>query len=161
MKIFKARFSNVIDIIGFIAMAVIVIVCFIQVICRYFLEKSIFWAEELSVYLMIWAAFLGAAKATVYQENTRLGFIIKAFPTKLRVILECIAYLFTLIFLVFLVYYGFQLAGTQWNRYSAAVGIPMALVYGALPISGIFMVVFTAISMIESIGNLFLRKEVK
>ena len=161
MQKFKSLFCRTVDIAGFVALMVIVVTCFAQVVYRYIFDKSFFWVEELAVYLMIWIAFLGAAKATATQENTRLGFVVKLFPKKICAALETLAHLITLIFLGFLVYYGFVMASTQWVRYSVAVKIPMALVYGALPVCGVFMAIFTAVAMAETIRDGFFRTKQK
>ncbi len=39
----------------------------VQVFCRYVLNNSLFWAEELSRYLLAWLTFLGASVA--YRRN--------------------------------------------------------------------------------------------
>ena len=44
-------------------MAVMATLVFINVICRYLLNFSIIWAEEVSQYLMVWVAFLAAGLA--------------------------------------------------------------------------------------------------
>ncbi len=147
----RKAFNTIVDILGFAAMAVIVVSCFAQVIYRYFFGKSIFWAEETSIYLMIWIAFLGAAKATANQENTRLGFVVKALPKKLGITVEVLAHLCMIGFSTIITIYGFALASTQWVRTSVSTVLPMALVYGALPVCSIFMVLFTVFALIECI----------
>lgn len=155
MKKIRSLFCLSIDVIGFIDLAIIVISCFAQVIYRYIFGKSFFWVEELSIYLMIWLAFLGASKASALQENTRLSFIIKKLPHVLGTIVECISHLITIAFLYYLITYGFKLVGMLGSRYSVAVKIPMSFVYGALPVCGIFMMIFTILALAETIMTEF------
>ena len=47
----------------FFMMAVMTTLVFVNVVARYMFNYSIIWAEEISQYLMIWIAFLGAGLA--------------------------------------------------------------------------------------------------
>ncbi len=151
MNRIKALFCKSVDIIGFIDLSIIVIVGFAQVIYRYVFGKSFFWAEELSIYMMVWLGFLGAAKASVNQENTRIGFLVNLFPRRVSVFLQTIAYILTVVFLGYMIIYGFQLTSMLWQRISVAVKVPMALVYLALPVSGIFMLIFTVLALYDTV----------
>ena len=49
--------------IVFLMMAVMATLVFVNVVARYVFNFSIIWAEEVSQYLMIWIAYLGAGLA--------------------------------------------------------------------------------------------------
>lgn len=48
-------------VIGGVMIAVMTAIVTFAVITRYILDQPIGWSEEVSIYLMIWAVFLGAA----------------------------------------------------------------------------------------------------
>ena len=43
------------------SLAVMSVVIFWQVVCRYVLKSSLPWSEELSRYLLVWTSFIGGA----------------------------------------------------------------------------------------------------
>ena len=47
------------------------IIIAVQVFCRYVLNHSLFWSEELARYLLVWLTFLGASVA--YYRNVHPG----------------------------------------------------------------------------------------
>ena len=50
---------------------VMVVLVFLNVVCRYIFNFSIIWAEEVSQYLMVWVAFLGAGLALLSPATGR------------------------------------------------------------------------------------------
>lgn len=114
----------------------LVIVIFIEVICRYFLFISVAWAEELSRYLFIWLTYIGSAYALyegghveidIFEQILKRG---KAKERNLRV-LKILSIFSTFLFLLvfgkeFLSYMLTIWAKTQT---SPTMHIPMGLVY--------------------------------
>jgi len=64
----------------FIMMAVMATLVFVNVVARYVLNFSIIWAEEVSQYLMIWIAFLGAGLALREGRHVALELLHDFLP---------------------------------------------------------------------------------
>lgn len=111
-----------------------VILIFFQVILRYVFNSSLSWAEELARYVFIWQIWLGTSVAQRGHAHVR----IELFQGKpLQRMITIIADVIWLLFCLILVKYGADLAISIKNRnlLSAAMKIPMYLVYASLAVS--------------------------
>ncbi len=57
-----------------------VIIIFIQVICRYVLQISIPWTEELARVLLVWTVYLGIAEVEAKRDGIRTIYFIEKLP---------------------------------------------------------------------------------
>lgn len=128
-----------------VAFALLVLDVLWGVASRYVLGHQSRWTEELALFLLIWVSMLGAA--VVYEEKAHLG--VDYFVGKLDVYAQRWASLMVdLIVMAFsllvLVYGGWVLVveTLKAGQVSTALGIPMGYVYMAVPISGVFFVLF-------------------
>jgi len=129
---------------------------FMQVIFRYILNDPLFWTEEVSRHLMIYAAFLGAAVA--YRRNVHLGvdvFLSKLSKKIRKVILSCIC-LVTFGYSLFLIIVGFEIVEKTMRQTSSALRYKMGYVYLIIPISFIIILLFS----VEKIINLWPKSSV-
>lgn len=117
-----------------------------QVLSRYLLAVPAPWTEELARFLLIWIGLLGAAYA--YRTGSHIGFDLLsnrlgAPVSRLRVmrLTHAVCLLFAVLVLVI---GGGALMLLTWElrQYSAAMGVPVALVYAALPLSGLLIAGF-------------------
>ena len=125
-----------------VVMGVSVVNVLWQVFTRFVLSNPSSYTEELARYLLIWIGLTGAA----YAGGRRLHLAIDLLPNRLSgpsaiwlaIVIECLVATFALAVLVGggvrLVQLTLSLGQT-----SAALGIPMGVVYLALPLSGLLM----------------------
>lgn len=128
------------------------------VVSRYILGRQSPWTEELAVNLLLWVSLLGAA--LTYREHGHLGvdyFTGKLAPPAQRlatIVAECAV----LIFGGFVLIYGGGMLVFQTlaaNQVSPAMGWKVGYFYSAVPVSGLFFVIFS----IERLLNLLTRPE--
>ena len=69
------------------ALAIMIMVAFIEVVRRYLLGKSYIWADDLIRYLIVYVGFVGGAAA--YRDNNlaSLDLVTRLFPQKAQLIL--------------------------------------------------------------------------
>lgn len=116
------------------SLIVTVILIFCQVVLRYVFQSSPSWSEELARYIFIWQIWLGTSVA----QKDRVHVRIQLFQgTKKQRYLTIAADVIWLLFCLFLAVYGFQLVLSIKRRklLSAAIRLPMYLVYASLPLS--------------------------
>lgn len=139
MKI-RAGFVRLVDMLGAAIFSVITIVCFAQIINRYFFGRSFVFAEEMAVQLMIWIAFLGAAKCVVVDGHTRLTVTLNALSPRGRAAMLVVSDLLCIGFLSVAAWYGFRLVRSTWRGTTIGTGIPEGVVYLAMPLCSLIMI---------------------
>lgn len=77
MKKIVFRILNTITVLMFVIMVVVV---FLQVICRYILHVSIPWTEELARVLLVWIVYLAIAEVEAHHDGIRTVYFIQKLP---------------------------------------------------------------------------------
>jgi TRAP-type C4-dicarboxylate transport system permease small subunit len=136
------------EIIMEIALIVMSVLAFVQVITRYVFEYPNSWIEETTRYLMVWMIFIGMAYAVRKEQHLEVGIISLLFPSSAAKLLL----FFDLVLLIFAVIFT-GLSGKvvvfQWEmgQTSPGMGIPIALVYLGLFLGGILMIIHQAVKL--------------
>lgn len=137
-------------------MAAMVALVFANVVCRYIFSFSIIWAEELSQYLMVWIAFLGAGLAMREGRHVAVEMLQDALPQPLGRIARVIVLLAILAFLATLVVLGVMFVSFAWEQETPVMNIPTGIPYLAVPIGAFLFFVHLAF-----ISGAYLRKQVE
>lgn len=131
------KVSDLVDkiscIIVVVLLASMVFVTSAQIICRMFFT-ALSWSEELARYLLVWSTFVGAG--CVYKKGGHISVLIAQdlLPFKLRKLMKALVHLICAAFFLLAFYYGFQYMDRQGTQLSAALRIPMNLMYMAIPV---------------------------
>lgn len=123
-----------------IFLIIMVVIIFLQVVSRTFLQSSFPWTEELARYLMIWLTFLGAAFSFQYGAHIGIGIITDRLPKKVAAIVNVIVCLLCIFLFSILTVKGWELVTRSMNQKSPAMSLPMSYVYFIIPISGVLMI---------------------
>ena len=105
----------------------------LQVFCRYALDASLSWSEELSRYLMIWTAMLGAAAVLDETDFVSFRWIVNLLGPAQQRAVRVLTILSSIAFLCIMVYVGTKLAIHNMKQLSPALYMPIGWVYAALP----------------------------
>lgn len=146
-------FNKILGILLAVLLMVMSAVVFYQVFSRFILDESLRWSEELARYIMIWAVFIGSALAIRKMELISVDAIKELMPEKAIKVLNILVYLSSIVFLVVLVQYGFEMVSNVSTQTSPAMRIPMSWAYAAIPIGSIFMIINCIAIVIENILN--------
>lgn len=121
---------------------------------RYVLNATPSWAEALSVVLMSWFIFLGAAVGV--REKTHLGFdvLLYVLPPGGKQVLRMIADLAVFGFGIGMVWFGLELAVGTWDATRPTLGIPDGASYIPLVIGGMLVCLFTLTRILERLAGL-------
>lgn len=123
-------------VMGLLFFAMFVLV-FTNVVTRYCFGFSINWAEELSRYMMIWMAYLGAGLAMREGRHVAIEFVQDRLPKPLRRLLRAFVGLVILVFMGFVAVLGYQYSTFAMKQETAALQWPMGLIYIVLPIGAL------------------------
>jgi TRAP-type C4-dicarboxylate transport system permease small subunit len=125
-----------------------------QVASRYVMNSPSNFTDELAGYLLIWVGLIGAAYVAGLREHLAIDLLLQKSSPERRFKLEIIISLLIIIFAVsVLVIGGTWLVMTRFylSVKSAAMGLPLGVVYLALPISGILITYFDIDNMVNMI----------
>jgi len=135
-----------------IIMALMVINVLWQVFTRYLTGSPSSFTDELSRYLMIWLGILGAAYVSGKNMHVAIDYLPSKLKEKPRKRLATFVHIIVLLFALFtlviggirLVYISFTLGQT-----TPALGMPLAVVYLVLPLSGLLIVYYKLADLLK------------
>lgn len=155
---FDNRTERLLLALGGITVIGFVFTVFTDVIFRTFFSPIV-WMEEISRLLYMWSIFLGSAVAFRHGAHFKIDILHFKNPIVRRT-LAVLSYLLSVIFVVVLLYFGYQFAMQGIVKKSLPSGIPLIVYRMSFPVSGAFMLLYCIEGMIENIFGIELaRKE--
>ena len=130
-----SRVNWVVERICALLVGAMVVVIWFEVAERYFLELGHTWTEELSRYIMIWAALLAVSCGAYYREHIGLALLRQRLPEKGARALTLLLDLISLAFFLFLTYYGVTMAQNGATQFATIFGMTMVVPFASVPIS--------------------------
>lgn len=139
-------------------MAIMVFVVSLQVFCRYVLNSALLWPEELTIFLMSWMTFIGAAIALRGWEHIGIDFFVRKLSTKMRDVVNLVVRFSVLFFVVFLLVTGIDLVATSTHMISDALRISLVWPRLSVPVGAGFMLIHIIHLTYQDIINLRNKK---
>ena len=126
-----------------LCLSLTVIVTFLQVLFRYFIQISIPWSQEFLMICFVYSVFSGAAVLVSKNEHLVVDLFEKL-PKKYDVLFRVIECLVALFVLSILVIYGSILVNQNLvsGQTLGLLPIQRAYLYMAVPLSSLFMIYF-------------------
>lgn len=112
-----------------------------QVVMRYGVGRSLFWAEELARYALIWSVMFGTAAAYGTGSHVAMTVLIDLLPLPARRFFFRAIHLLVFLFGAILTWQGWGLAQRNFdrNQLSPALQIEIGWVYLAIPVGGLLL----------------------
>ncbi|MBP3737077.1 MAG: TRAP transporter small permease [Lachnospiraceae bacterium] len=145
--------SKILGFITMIFLILMVIACFAQVCVRN-MGLSVPWIEEVSRYSQVWITFLGGSLAYKHSSLAAVELLKNKLKGKAGAILDLFIWVLCVTFFVLMVRHGFALASKMAMQITPSLKISKAYVYGALPMGGCFMLLFSLEHLINDIRTL-------
>ena len=117
------------------------VVVAVQVFCRYVLNQSLFWSEELARYLLVWLSFLGASVAYRRQAHPGIDVLYAKLPAAWQRITAATVHLASLSLFAVMIFFGCRFAYFVRLQISPALYLPKWIVFSIIPISGCILMV--------------------
>lgn len=119
-----------------------------QVAARYVLNTPSTTSEEIIRMLLIWFALTSAAYVFGQKKHIAILFIREKFNPKMQIVIERLSDIILLIIaLVLMIWGGIKVVSLTLSQTAPSTGISMAVMYGALPVSGIFIIFYAIHSL--------------
>ena len=155
IKTFRNRMTAMLDTVLIIATALLVSDVIWGVFTRYVMGEQAKWTEELARFLLVWVALLGGAVAFGTKGHLGVDFFVGRLHPAARRLTSVATHCAVLFFAVAVFLYGgirVVAHALAMEQMTPALGWKMGHVYLALPIAGIFMVLFTVENLIETLA---------
>lgn len=150
MKIFR----KAIDVISIVLLSFLVIVVFLQVVSRT-VGVPLPWTEEAARFTFIWLIFIGGIITVARGMNITFDLVLDSLPDRIWKPVFIFVNIVSVIFLIVVMYTGFQLAMQTMNQHSSVLRIPMGFLYGAIPIGCLGMLIV----QIDSFFKLYRKRD--
>jgi len=118
------------------AMALICLITFANVLVRYFTDESFAFTEEFSVFLMVVLTFVGASAAFAKNSHIRMSFVVQKLPARIACYVEIAVMAAAAVLFAIIAWYGIRLLLDDWNfdTTSPGIGIPQWIYTLWLPV---------------------------
>lgn len=135
------------------------IVMLIQVFMRSIFGISYAWSVEVSQYLNVWVSFIGIGYVRKLNSHIKIEMFYDWMHKKLSPTWQIIFFVFkkfiNILFMVLLIWLGFQLSLRSWNFRSAGLQIRQTWLYICVPLGAMGYL----IREIESIYHVVIKHE--
>lgn len=135
-----ARACMIISVAGLL---VIVAIVFYQVFGRYVLNSSPTWTENFALVLILYVTLLGAAVGVRDAGHIGMESLLVLVPEKVRNSIELVIHALVIVFGLAMVYNGLLLGQSVLTYKIPNLGLPEAVRYLPLVISGVLIVSFS------------------
>ncbi len=123
---------------------------FANVIGRYFFNSSIFWAEEIMLYLMVGCVFLGNGPVAWAGRQIRMDVIVAMMPEKVRDALHVLAELVLILTALAIIVFSFPVIRDLYNfdQRSQSAELQLFIPQSLIPIGLAIMATMVALRLI-------------
>jgi len=142
-----------------IALGLMVILVFAQVVSRYVFKFPVAWAQELTTYLMIWMIFIGCSMGLRQGEVASLSFLVDRFPEKIAVWFTSTADFLLIIFLAVCIIFNGDIIKFAMRQTSPVLEIPMGWISLSLTVSAVLMIFYSLIHINDSLRRAYSGKK--
>lgn len=151
------KVENVIMVVTFVIM---VCASFAQVVNRNIFKLPISWFDEAAVYCMIYMVLIGTEVGLRDGTQIAVTAIVDKLHGKAKCVIQILAKLIVVLFSFGVFMGGVQLLNIQirTGQVSAALGISMAIPYGAMVISFAMITLVQAVEMVGLAVNMIQNK---
>lgn len=158
MKIFCNQVNNIVMAVymraAALALLVLVVSAFVQVVGRYIFNASPGWSEELARYAFIWSSALGAACALDRGGHAAItAFVDRASPRSKKILTAAMTAVAAAVSLI-IAKEGWNLAAATTRMFSPVMKIPMLYINISICFCGAGMF----ISSLNSLMQLYAKK---
>ena len=137
----KAILSRIEEVLCVIALVIMTVLTFSNVIARYVFSASFSFSEEITTYLFVLLSLLGSAVAA--RRKAHLGFtaLIDIVPENVRRIFHAISFLLATLFSSALFVFGMKMVYSQMSRGQVTAGMQWPeWIFGAFVPLGAFFI---------------------
>lgn len=142
---------RLVDALAIILLLSMVGLIFAQVLGRYFFNYSISWSEESATFVQVWLVMLGAGIAMRNRQHAGIDMLVNKCPAWLQRLVRGVGFLLAAWLLIVIIIGSFSLITLGLIVKSAALQLPLAIPYTALPVGMAYFLLELALVTIPDI----------
>ena len=123
---------------------------FANVIGRYCFNASIYWAEEVMLFLMVGCVFLGNGVVAWSGRQIRMDVVVNMMPEKLRELLNLFSELLFILTASMMVMFAWPVIRDLWefDQRSQSAEVPLVIPQAVIPLGLSIMVLLVVIRLV-------------
>ena len=142
-------FGKSLDFIICIALVIMSIIVFMNVILRYVFSSGIAWSIELSQLLFVLVVFLGAIRAFQDHQHIVVDIITEAVPKKIKKLFSFLSNVIVIYTMVIMFQGSLKLVQNNMVMKTPLLKIPMSYVYSLGLLLSVSVIIFALYNMIK------------
>lgn len=152
---FRGIVDRIIQVLSTIIISIMVIAVCWQVITRYVLNNPSTITEEALRYLLIWVTMVGGAYAYGRRKHLAITALAKRLSYRGQKMLDIFVQAVVIAFgLIVMISGGTRLVQTAADQLSAALLLPMPLIYISVPVGAVLFIFYALIFIGEDIRDM-------
>jgi TRAP-type C4-dicarboxylate transport system permease small subunit len=160
MKASRSFLDKTLEVIGIIILSIMVVTVLYQIFTRTVLNNPNTITEEFVRFSLVWLAMISIAYVVGKQKHLSVSMLNDKLTGNNKFILEVIIQCLFLLFAgVVMIFGGIKGVSITMAQISPSLSIPMGYVYLAVPVSGIIMLIYSILNLIECINNRKVQEE--
>lgn len=129
------------------------------IISRYVFNAPIIWTDELARYALVWMTFLGGAELLMRRDgHISVGYFRSLMPPRYDRRAEILVIVLSIVIIAMMGYGGILLIEHNLISVSAALDVPMYVVYGVIPAAALLGIVALGVRTVHFLAG---REEVE
>ncbi|NBB91037.1 MAG: TRAP transporter small permease subunit [Spirochaetes bacterium] len=144
--------DEIVQRVAFACLVVMIVATTLQIVFRVFFD-ALSWSEEVSRYMLVWSTFLGATLAYRRSMHISVTFVRESFSPGVRKTLRIFAAVSALVFFAVAFNFALDYMSRQWQQVSAALRLPMPVVYIVMPISLFVMILHSIDALVAEFSR--------
>ncbi|MEE9368880.1 MAG: TRAP transporter small permease [Pontiella sp.] len=151
---FKKGMTSALNVALIVVVALLVFDVVWGVFSRHVLGEQTKWTEELARFLLVWVSLLGGAVAFGTKGHLGVDYFVGKFHPETQRLMAVVSHLIVFFFAAAIFVYGGARVVSDaltMEQTTPALGWKMGHVYLALPIAGVFMVIYAVENLVETI----------
>ncbi len=139
----------VVDVLSRAAVVAMTVLVLVQVVLRYVFSVPLVWVEEMTVFLMIWMAFMGAALGVRRGSHIAMTILVDRLPARAARALFVASTIAIIAFCTVVAWQGVRLALSVAGQRSAALGLPMTVPYLIVPLGALLIILLACANIVD------------
>lgn len=135
--------DKLLEYLGMIFLVCMVLIVSLQVFTRQFLSFTPYWAEEVSLILMVWFGFIGIAIGVKKGIHLSIEYFVGLTPRFIQRIIIKFDDLAVCFFGMLMVFYGSKLVNVTGGSTLPATQWPSYMLYIIAPVSGVMIICYS------------------